>query len=51
MNLETWLDFIEWEQNHKNFKSANSLYWRAIKALEEPENFIQEHNKMTNSSL
>eukprot|EP01127_Copromyxa_protea_P005329 TRINITY_DN15273_c0_g1_i1.p1 TRINITY_DN15273_c0_g1~~TRINITY_DN15273_c0_g1_i1.p1 ORF type:complete len:705 (+),score=188.34 TRINITY_DN15273_c0_g1_i1:21-2135(+) len=46
---QIWLDYIMWEQSQKNFKEANSLYWRAIKALATPETFIQKHHQLVNA--
>jgi hypothetical protein len=44
------VEYIAWEQSQKHFKEANGLYWRAIKALDAPEEFMQTHHRLVNGA-
>ena len=35
---ELWLQYAAFEQKH--LKGAGSVYWRAVKALAEPDDFV-----------
>lgn len=35
-----WLRYLQYQQQHG--KGAGQVYWRAVKALEDPEPFVTE---------
>jgi len=48
---DTWLDYIMWETENKEFKRVSNLHWKAKKMLKDPTSFIKRHAMMNNSLL
>lgn len=43
---DTWLDYITFELGRQEYERASTLYWRAVKALEAPDEFINRYNAL-----
>lgn len=43
---ELWLQYATFEQKH--LKGAGNVYWRAVKALAEPDGFVATYSGRTN---
>eukprot|EP01122_Echinamoeba_exundans_P011893 TRINITY_DN4870_c0_g1_i1.p1 TRINITY_DN4870_c0_g1~~TRINITY_DN4870_c0_g1_i1.p1 ORF type:complete len:744 (+),score=166.85 TRINITY_DN4870_c0_g1_i1:192-2423(+) len=48
-NDNLWLEMIKWELGLGHMEEASSLYWRAKKTLNSPDNFVVKHSVMMNS--
>ena len=43
VDQELWLQYAAFEQQH--LRGAGNLYWRAVKALAEPDAFVDAFSK------
>jgi hypothetical protein len=48
-NDNLWLEMIKWELGLGHMEEASSLYWRAKKTLNSPDDFVVKHSVMMNS--
>lgn len=46
-DTELWLEFVQYEQRQGK-QGAGQLYWRAVKALQDPEPFIEQYRQLVN---
>jgi hypothetical protein len=46
-DTQLWLEFVQYEQRQGK-QGAGQLYWRAVKALQEPEPFIEQYRQLVN---
>jgi len=38
--------YLQMERDAKEFQRANTLYWRAMKVVAEPDSFVVAYNEM-----